>query len=322
MLFYNTFSEERMKVFMALMLLLLLGMLPKNISADIPHRWDGKIVDLRAGEDISLPELALRLSRAHIVVLGESHYNPVLHLREGDTIYWTVKKAGVICNFTVAWEFLNIAEQERTRTAFRDLLVGSIDATAFMKMVHGSKAAAVYAPIAEAAKLLMGYFVGVNVPDEERRAVKKGGIVAATPAMVPPDFRLVSAAYLERFQGAMKEHGVKPEKVPNYFLAQCLSDDAMAYNLLNETATPLKFLVAGGFHSDYGQGVVARLRARAPKKTVMTVRFLDLSGLTEEEIPGLLRDPRYGPVADFVYFIGEPQQNNAADNTATSAPAP
>jgi hypothetical protein len=102
----------------------------------------------------------------------------------------------------------------------------------------------------------------------------------------------------------MQDH-VPPDKLSNYFDAQCLTDDVMAHTLLG-SREPFKILVAGSFHTDYRDGAVARLAARAPSETVAAVRIVDASDYREPELPSVLWDERYGPVADFVVFVNEP----------------
>jgi hypothetical protein len=62
-------------------------------------------------------------------------------------------------------------------------------------------------------------------------------------------------------------------------------------------------MVTGSFHADFHDAAVARLKIRAPERSILTVRIADVSDYTDDEIPGLLVDPTYGPVADYVLFV-------------------
>jgi carotenoid cleavage dioxygenase-like enzyme len=63
----------------------------------------------------------------------------------------------------------------------------------------------------------------------------------------------------------------------------------------------------GGFHSDFGDGVVKRLRLRSGGARVRTIRFVDASLYTEAELRSLRQDPVYGILADYLYYVNEPK---------------
>ena len=118
-----------------------------------------------------------------------------------------------------------------------------------------------------------------------------------------------SAGYHQRFINAMSDHA-PAEIIENYYAAQCLTDDIMAYTLQKYRNTPLVFLVTGSFHADYDDGVANRLNIRLPDKSVAIVRFIDASDYDakelEETFPQILYDKTYGNVADYVYVVNEP----------------
>jgi hypothetical protein len=104
----------------------------------------------------------------------------------------------------------------------------------------------------------------------------------------------------------MSDGHASPELLENYFAAQCLTDDAMAYHVVNDSRAGRDFLVTGSFHADYHDAAVARIQARAPGETTRVVRFVDASDLPEAELAGLVRDARYGELADYVFYVNEP----------------
>jgi hypothetical protein len=154
-------------------------------------------------------------------------------------------------------------------------------------------------------KKFHGRLIGVNLSRTDKEPVVQGGLINAKPGTIPADFELGSANYWERFRKTMEGHATEAQ-MQNYYAAQCLTDDVIAVNMLADQKTDRRFLVVGSFHSDYFDGAVARLMNRAPDQVIGVVRFIDASDYTEAELQALPIDSKYGPVADFVFFVNEP----------------
>jgi uncharacterized iron-regulated protein len=270
--------------------------------------WDGKILNVRRGSEISSEELTQGLRHARNVILGEKHYSAAIQNAQARVIEWVVKSTVSQNRFTLAWEFLNVSDRARTDREYGRLESGETSVEEFLNNTQGNSDSGSYAPIFTAAKDLGGAVLGVNLSRSEKAPVVQGGIAAAKPGLVPPGFALGGYFYFERFATSMVGHASE-ENLRNYFAAQCLTDDVMAYHLLGDSRTDLRFLVTGEFHSDYLDGVVARLKARAPEQETQAIRFVDASDHTEEELRDLPKDPKYGPIADYVIFSGEPRQH-------------
>ncbi|OFZ22919.1 MAG: hypothetical protein A2X94_14915 [Bdellovibrionales bacterium GWB1_55_8] len=268
--------------------------------------WHGRI--LRADDETSMTfeQLTSALSTAEIVVLGEKHYTPALQAAQGEIIKAVVREQRREGNFTTAWEFLNASSQEETKHLFSLVVSGKITAVQFLEMTQGADSSS-YAPVIEATKELGGDFIGVNLSRQEKSPVSRGGIGAADPKLIPPGFAYGSPGYHERFVDIMSAH-VPPEKMQNYYDAQCLTDDVMAYQLIQSSTKPLRFLVVGSFHSDYFDGTVGRITARAPGQRTVTIRLIDASDYTQAELQEGFRDPKYGALADYLYFVNEPSE--------------
>ena len=83
---------------------------------------------------------------------------------------------------------------------------------------------------------------------------------------LPPVWERGNARYFERFQEAMKDHA-EPEEIDNYFWAQSLWDDTMAWQALRaQTADPRGILViiVGAFHVEFGGGLPFEIRRLGP----------------------------------------------------------
>lgn len=268
--------------------------------------WNGLIIRAQDGKSLSHDQLIQNLSHGNNIILGEKHYTPAVQDTQAAIISGVVKLLGRQNNFTTAWEFLNYTEQSIIQNHFEQFVAGKITAADFLTITQGDDSAISYASILEATKENSGQFIGVNLPRSLKSPVVKNGIGAADPRIIPPGFSMGSQGYHERFVELMGNGHASPEMVENYYAAQCLTDDVMAYHLLKDSQFNLRFLIVGSFHTDFFDGTVGRINARSPGDKTFTVRIIDASDYSESELLSAVRDPKYGDVADFVYFVNEP----------------
>jgi uncharacterized iron-regulated protein len=268
--------------------------------------WNGRIEEGFTGTAVSISGAADRLADSDFVVLGEQHDVPAIQNAQAAMIAEISGRRGDR-TFSTAWEFLDAKDQPRIQEAFEAFNSGSIDSSEFLVRTQGSARYKNYAPILEVTRLLGGGFLGVNLSRQDKEPVVRGGLGAALPGTVPSGFGMEFGGYFERFKKAMEGHAT-PEQISNYYAAQCLTDDVMAFHLIqSRLGSELRFLVVGGFHSDFGDGVVKRLRLRSGGARVRTLRFVDASLYTESELRTVRQDPVYGIVADFIYYLNEPK---------------
>lgn len=266
--------------------------------------WNGRILVANEQREISLPELAMNLVYARNVILGEKHNTPAVQSAQAKVMEAVVELAPQD-RMTTAWEFLNFRDQPQIDSVFQRYMSDQMSAEDFLTETQGNAKYKSYAPILEVTKKFGGRLIGVNLSRTDKEPVVQGGLENAKPGTIPADFELGSANYWERFKKSMEGHTTEVQ-MKNYFAAQCLTDDVIAVNMLSDQKADRRFLVVGSFHSDYYDGAVARLMKRAPDQTIGVVRFIDASDYTEAELQALPVDSKYGPVADFVYFVNEP----------------
>lgn len=268
--------------------------------------WNGRIEEGFSGTPISIGVVADRLADSDFVVLGEQHDVAAIQSAQAAVIAEIAGRRGDR-GFSTAWEFLDAKDQPRIQEAYDAFNSGLIDAPEFLIRTQGSARYSNYAPILEVTRLLGGGFLGVNLSRKEKEPVVQGGLGAALPGTVPAGFGMEFGGYFDRFRLAMEGHAT-PEQISNYYAAQCLTDDVMAHHLIaGRVSSELRFLVVGAFHSDFGDGVMKRLRLRSGGARVRSIRFVDSSLYTEAELRTLRQDPVYGVVADFVYYLNEPK---------------
>ncbi len=290
-----------MKLILTLIALILT--LPAHAST-----WNGKIIYAQTGQVIGLPEMAMNLVFARNVILGEKHNTPSVQLAQAKVMEAVISLAPDD-QFSTAWEFLNYKTQAQTESAFQKFVNGRITVEEFLIQTQGSSKYTSYAPILEMTKKYGGRLIGANLSREDKEPVTQGGIENAKPGTVPVGFEMGGKNYFERFVISMQGHA-SDEQIQNYFASQCLTDDVVAVQMLADTMAARRFLVVGSFHSDYFDGAVARLMKRAPNQVVGVVRFVDASDYTDAELQSLAIHQKYGPIADFVYFVNEPKTAN------------
>jgi uncharacterized iron-regulated protein len=268
--------------------------------------WDGKILNVRTKQNIPRSELLTDLSLNNIIVIGEKHYTKEVQVEEGKIISDVVAYSNKENDFSLFWEFLNASSQNETQSLFNQVIAHEISVADFLIKTQGSAKAVIYSPMIEATANLGGQIFGGNLSRDEKAPVVSGGLAALDPKLLPPDFKLGGANYLERFTEVMSGHAT-PEQIINYFAAQSLVDDSIAYHLFQDSKTSLSFLVIGAFHSMYSDGVVARLKERDSNSKIVNIEIIDCSDYTTQEIEGLYLNDKYGDKADFIVFVNEPQ---------------
>lgn len=267
--------------------------------------WNGKIVDIGRDQSLTREALMQELAQANIVVIGEKHYTKEVQNEEGKLINDLVTFTNKQRDFSLSWEFLNASSQNVTQTHFDQVLMNQMSADDFLFKTQGNTKASVYAPMIAATAKLTGQLFGVNLSREEKAPVTKGGLAALDPKLLPPNFEMGGANYLERFTETMQGHAT-PEQIKNYFASQSLVDDVSAYHVIYDSKASLKFLVIGAFHSQYNDGVVARLKVRDPNAKIANVEIIDAADYTAAEIEDVFTDPKYGNRADYILFVNEP----------------
>lgn len=271
-------------------------------------QWHGKILDVRTKQNISRDELLTVLSLNNIIVIGEKHYTKEVQVEEGKIISDVVAFTKKENQFSLFWEFLNASSQHETQSLFNQVITHEISVADFLIKTQGSSKAVIYSPMIEATVNLGGKLFGGNLSRDEKAPVVSGGLAALDPKFLPPDFKLGGPNYLERFTEVMSGHAT-PEQVTNYFAAQSLVDDSIAYHLYQDSKTSLNFLVIGAFHSMYSDGVIARLKERNSSSKIANIEIIDCADYSTQEIEDLDSNDKYGDRSDYIVFVNEPKKN-------------
>jgi uncharacterized iron-regulated protein len=207
-----------------------------------------------------------------------------------------VNSLGKQKHFQIFWEFLNYSDQEKIDSSFQSFVDNLSTAEDFVATNAGKQNIG-YSPIFEVGKNLGAKVFGLNIPREIKQLVIRDGVEGVDAKWIPPNHYVGGEGYRNRFEAVMKEH-VPAEKIARYFLAQCLTDSAMAYQASIQHRE-LSYLVAGSFHTDFYDGTVERIRKLLVP--VVTFKLISTSLMSDEEIQKvLIGDPKYGDYADFI----------------------
>lgn len=151
-----------------------------------------------------------------------------------------------------------------------------------------------------------GRTVALNIPRAVSGQVSRGGpgsLDENQRKFLPPIWDRGGAEYFARFQDVMKDHA-SPIQIENYFWAQSLWDDTMAWKALeSQQAHPDEILViiVGSFHVEFGQGLPSELKRQQtfPVKTLLQVEVPDWQ---PETLDAAVRaDAVYGEAADYLW---------------------
>lgn len=270
--------------------------------------WNQTLWDPAQKTQLHLSELDQLASTPAVFVVGEEHYNPPIQKAEAWLMDRIANQLSEKHPLIFGWEFLNTGDRFAIDEHYSRYKQQDISTEEFLRQLFPAGPASLeYAPVLETARQYQADLIPTNLSRAQKSPVTREGIEALDPTLLPDDFMLGSALYWERFQAAMGPHPL-PYPLENYFAAQSLTDEVMATELLKGSATRTRLLITGSFHSDYHDGVVASLKRRAKDRPVISIRIVDASTMTEDELFALMVHPRYGAIADLLYVVNEPRR--------------
>lgn len=279
-----------------LLLVLFAVILPSCVSAQI---FDGE-----TNTQIELNQVIEQIRPGQILVVGEMHGLKPVHDQQM-SILSALRERGH--KVAVGMEFFNYTDAALI-SSFRK---GELAEEDFKKAISwGGNDFNLYSP-----QLLFGdEGFGINMPRAVTSQISKAGLTSLTSEqqqLMPPNFQLGNAAYKRRFNEVMGGH-MPPEKFENYFAAQSVWDETMAWQALNFVEKNPDFvyvIIVGEFHVAYGGGLPDRLRTRLEGLNcrlpveVKTISQVYTEGLSEEEIKEQIAPSEaYGKRADWIFL--------------------
>lgn len=280
-------------------------------SAALPAPEPGaapySLVESRTERPLDLGALADRAAAVDIVFFGELHDDPGTHQLQLALLRALAERQA---NVTLSLEMF----ERDVQPSLDAYLAGRITEAAFLAESRPwPNYAADYRPLVEFAKARGWPVLASNVPRPLAALVARSGLdtlstlPSAERMLAASDLRCPRDSYYDRFMTTMGEHpGMSAEMLQRFYEAQCIKDETMAESLVAALATRPGAVVVhmnGSFHSDYGDGVPARVERRRPG-----LRLMILTGIPVAEL-GVPPIAENRERADYLLFTKEPAGN-------------
>ncbi len=250
----------------------------------------------------------VRAKQGEIFILGEEHAtpesisDPKSRIHHTNQVRW-LKHLKTLYRISVGMEFIAYPFQSAT-DAF---VAGSLAENDFLREIGwGGNPFSAYREQILASRDHAGT-LALNAPRALGRKVAQLGPAGLTPSdqqQLPPIWERGSADYFSRFQEIMQNH-IPAHKLENYFWAQSLWDDTMAWKALQRPQDTVLTVIVGAFHSEFGHGLPARIK-RYGHQQVTTVLQIPVEQWDSSHLNAAIApDPRYGEHADllWLYFL-------------------
>ncbi len=270
------------------MIALLLALVGPAARADTaaatwtPHR----VYDAHHKRFSDFESLAAAAAASDIVFLGEQHDDPGTHRMELALLEAVARRRQPV--------ILSLEMFERdVQPALDAYLGGTLSEAAFLRESRPwPNYASDYRPLVEFARAHGWHVVAADIPRRLASGVVTGGLASITGrtdsarAWAAADFQCEpSGDYFKRFVAAMGSHPTGNGPIlpmENMYRAQCVKDETMAESIANAWRDGRGALVIqynGDFHSDFGEGTVARTRRRVPHARVVVISAVPVPSL-------------------------------------------
>lgn len=274
------------------------------VSVILPLSASAQIYDGSTNTQIELNQVIEQIHSGQILVIGEMHGLKPVHDQQM-SILNALRARGL--KIAVGMEFFNYTDAALI-SGFRK---GEVAEEDFKKAINwGAQDFSLYGPTLQFGD--EGF--GINMPRSVTSQVSKLGLASLTPEqqlLMPPNFTLGNDNYKRRFFEVMGGH-MPPEKFENYFAAQSVWDETMAWQALKfveKNPDYVYVIVVGEFHVAYGGGLPDRLRSRIESLNcrhpveVKTISQVYTEGLTDEEVQKEIAPSELdGARADYIFL--------------------
>ncbi|WP_299771528.1 ChaN family lipoprotein [uncultured Pseudoteredinibacter sp.] len=249
-----------------------------------------------ASETIELAQLLSEIDKADVLMVGEWHAHPAVHLFQAKLMAALVAQERPL---SLAMEHFTRADQAELNR----YLAGEIGESTLLKNTKAwDNYKSDYRPMVEIARHNKLPVIAANAPRNHVKCVGRigpaylDGLATDERAMVAAKVDISESPYREKFLGNMKGMSLSEERIAKMFGAQMTWDATMAESIalhLDKNPNRRIFHVAGRFHTEGGLGTGAELLKLKPNLKIAYITAVTadekLSGndyrLVVEELP-------------------------------------
>jgi uncharacterized iron-regulated protein len=274
------------------------GILPKGSLEGIDHPLAGRIWDLANQKFIALAELQRQVAGSELVLLGETHDNPVHHRLQLDMLTASLESG---LRPTLLMEQFDTDQQ----SAIDDIRKAGRDPTSLLR----SWDAAQYRDLILKAVEMRLPLGATNLPREKLRPVVRDGFSTLPADEV--DRLALHATWDDAREAFMRNvielshcGKVSAQLREGLVRAQRLRDATLAESALQHLDGSAIFILGRG-HARRDVGVPRYIQARRPATRMLSVALVEVNeGMTE---PGGYEQDRVGPAPAYDYLWFTPR---------------
>lgn len=248
-------------------------LLAQNHQTTASHTLYDYQLKTPTGEAINVATLSQRLKDTEVVLVGEWHTHPAIHLFQAQLLQALYHQQGR--KLALSMEQFDRAKQ----ALVNDYLAGN---SGELRFIQASQAwpnyQSDYRPLVEFAKTHQLNVIAANAPSFITRCLARNGIsyldkLSATERQwLAHRLNTEDSPYKQKFTQAMVHGDASTQD--NFYLAQTAWDDTMAESIvryLDANPRAQVMHIAGAFHIEQGLGIASRIKALAPKLRIAII---------------------------------------------------
>ena len=274
-----------------------------NVASGAEGFSSGPIYNGKTLERVNLQDVLTSIPAGSAVVLSEIH---TLKSHHENQLAFIKELSKVTSNkINIGFEMFDVTEQNLLDD-YSDQLITAEQLKSYVSL--SKDWFGYYLPLLNFAQGPNSQAFALNAPKWLTSKIARVGLAQLSnfeKLLIPSEFELGDAAYLERFKEVTH---IPQDKIQNYFEAQCTWDDVMAEagkEYLISNPSSILVIIVGDFHAAYYGGLPKRLKARGINN-VITISQVSTADMNEKEKDELLKPhPKYGPRADYIWVSEE-----------------
>jgi len=245
----------------------------------VPSLYDYRLTDL-SNQDLSIAQLLAQLENTDVIMVGEWHGHPGVHLFQAKLLAALAAQEGELA---LSMEHFTRADQ----TVLDQYLAGEIgESTLIKKAKVWDNYKSDYRPLVEMARLNNFPVIAANAPRKLVKCVGQKGptylnsLDVSTRKLAAQNVDISDSPYRQKFLGNMAGMQLSTERIGKMFGAQLTWDATMAESIVlhKQKHTKAKiYHVAGRFHVINGLGTGAEILKLSPN-----LKIAYISASTEE----------------------------------------